>query len=412
MIFKNISLLSIDLFISLRYLFSKNKKIFNSLFINILSILGIMLGVASVIVTLSIMNGFKKNIVDKIFATNYHASFLFPSKTIVDYDDFERDLLKLEGIEKFSPFIIKNGILKVKDNSFPVILKGVKESEIETIDIKKCMKVGDFISDDKKNSIVLGKKLLERLGLWIGDEIIFISPNFEKINFPFMPSIYKFVISGVFDTGIYEFDTGFAFINIDYANYIFDMKGKIDGYGIRLKNPFKVDDFLENIRKRMRLFFYIETWQEMNKTLFSAIKMEKLVMGIVLFLIILVASFGIISSLLMLSIEKTNDIGILKTIGFRKLDIIKIFLYQSSIMSIIGIVLGIILSGIIIFVLKNYDFIKIPSEIYFSSRVPVELKINESFFIIIITFLICTFSSIYPALKASNASIIDAVKEN
>ncbi len=412
MIFKKFLNYNIDLFISLRYLFSKNKKIFNSVFINVLSVLGIMLGVASVIVTLSIMNGFKKNIVDRIFAANYHSSFLFPSKSIVDYKNFENKLSKIEDVKSFSPFIIKNGILKVKDKSFPIILKGVKEKEIETIDIKKYIKAGTFVSNTQKNSIVLGKKLLERLGLWIGDELIFISPNFEKINFPFMPSIYKFVISGIFDTGIYEFDTGFAFINLDYADYIFDMRGKVDGYGIRLKDPFKTREFLENVVKTMDLFFYIETWQDANRTLFSAIKLEKLVMGIVLFLIIIVASFGIISSLLMLSIEKTNDIGILKTIGFRKLDIIKIFLYQSSIMSIIGIILGIILSGIVIFVLRNYDFIKIPSEIYFSSRVPVEFRIIEGIFIIVITFLICTLSSIYPALKASNSSIIDAVREN
>ena len=140
MIFKKFLNYNIDLFISLRYLFSKNKKIFNSVFINVLSVLGIMLGVASVIVTLSIMNGFKKNIVDRIFAANYHSSFLFPSKSIVDYKNFENKLSKIEDVKSFSPFIIKNGILKVKDKSFPIILKGVKEKEIETIDIK----IGDI----------------------------------------------------------------------------------------------------------------------------------------------------------------------------------------------------------------------------------------------------------------------------
>jgi lipoprotein-releasing system permease protein len=406
--FKN----NILLFISFRYLYSKRKKVFSSSFINILSILGIALGVAALIISLSIMNGFQKNITDRIFATNPHINLIFSEDSKINYRFFEKDILKLKNIDSISPFIIGNGMIKRGKNTLPVILKGTDENELKVTDIKKYIKLGNFVNKEHKNGIVVGKRFLEDLGAYIGDEVIFISPDIEKMSFPFLPKIYKFTIDGMFETGIYEFDSKFAYINLDYAQYIFDMPNKIQGFGVRTKDPFKFYEVLDEIRNNINVHLYAQTWYDMNKGLFSALKMEKIVMSIVLFLIIVVASFGMISSLLILSIEKTNDIGILKTIGFRKKDIIKIFVYQSVFMSIIGIILGVIFSILAIVFLKNFDFIKIPEEIYFSSKVPVNFKFIESLYVVFGTFIVCIISSIFPAIKASKVDIIEAIRED
>ncbi|MDR0676603.1 MAG: ABC transporter permease [Elusimicrobiota bacterium] len=406
----------VSFFISFRYLYSHQKKIFSVSFINILSILGIALGIAALIISLSIMNGFQKNITDRLFASNTHINLILSdeSQTNENYKTIEHDILKIDEVEAISPFIIGNGMLKRGKHNLPVVLKGVTENELKITKIKDFMKIGDFISENniQKNGIVVGKKLLQDLGGYIGDELIFISPAIDNFSFPFLPTIHKFVIIGIFETGIYDFDSKFVYINLYFSQYIFDAAGTIHGFGIKLKDPYKFDEVIYEIQNNLKISAFYQTWFDLNKGLFVALKMEKIVMSIVLFLIIVVASFGIISSLLILTIEKTNDIGILKTIGFRKKDIIKIFVYQSFFMSVIGIVLGIILSTITIYFLKNFDFIKIPAEVYFTSKIPVNFKFIESLYVVIGTILICLISSIIPAIKASRVDIVEAIREN
>jgi lipoprotein-releasing system permease protein len=401
--------MKLSFFVSLRYLHSKRKKIFSS-FINILSILGIALGVSALIISLSIMNGFQSNITDRIFATSPHINLFLGQDFQDNYQQTEKSIKKINDVVSVSPFVMGNGLLKRGDTTVAVVLKGVDNSELEITDIKKYINIGSFLDNDKQG-IVLGTKLMQELGAYIGDEIIFISPKIDAFSFPNLPTFHQFVIKGIFDTGIYDYDSKFGYIHLNYSQYIFDMGNKVNGFGVKIKDAYNFQPTVLEIEHKLGIKAFVRSWFEVNKGLFSALKMEKIVMSIVLFLIIVVASFGMVSSLLIMSIEKTKDIGILKTIGFSKKDITKIFIYQGFFIGIIGIILGVIISAFVIYFLKNYDFIKLPEEIYFISKVPINLKISESLIVIFGTVLVCLISSIYPARRAANLDIIEAIRD-
>ncbi len=401
--------MDLSFFVSLRYLYSPRKKFFHS-FINILAVLGISLGITALIVALSIINGFQKNFTQKLFSVNSHITVQLGKNFQKDYKNIESKIQKLKNVKAISPFVVGNGLLKKNNYSSPVLLKGIEKSETQITDITKYLKYGKMF-DFEKSGIIVGSALMKELGAFLGDELIFISPNIDLFKFPSIPNFFKFKVSGIFETGIYDIDSKFAFINLKFAQYIFDMPERIHGFGVKLNDLYNFEPLKQKIETGLGIKAFVETWFDLNKGLFSALKMEKIVMTIVLFLIIIVGSFGIVSSLLIMSIEKLKDIGIMKTIGFSKKSIIKIFLYEGLFIGIIGIICGIIFSSIILFFLKNYDFIKLPQEIYFVSRVPVEFKFLESIFVVIGTLLLCILSSLYPAFRAGNADIIEAIRD-
>ncbi|MCP4482818.1 MAG: ABC transporter permease [bacterium] len=403
--------MNISLFISFRYFFNKRKQIFAT-FINFLSVIGVALGVVALIIALSIMNGFQKNLTERVFASNSSINLILSSESQTQYQKITQELSQVKEIKSISPFVIGNGLIKKGKYSAAAVVKGVTEEELKATNIGKYIEVGSFINN-RRRGVVIGSKLAQEIGVYLGDDITFISPEMDFASFPAMPGFFKFEVMGIFNTGIFDYDSRFIYVQLAYAQDIFELGHNIQGYGIGIEDVYafaEVEDSIYNVLKNMGENGVTRSWFESNSALFSALKMEKVVMAIVLFLIIVIASFGMVSSLFILTIEKTRDIGILKTIGFSKKKIRQIFMFQGFSIGIMGVILGIILSGIAIFILKNYEVIKIPEDIYFMSKVPVDFKLFESVLVVIGAILICLISSIYPSVKAANQDIIEAIK--
>jgi lipoprotein-releasing system permease protein len=392
--------LNLPLFISWRYLHARRKQVFVS-FITWISVLGVGIGVAALILTLSIMDGFQDNIKEKILISNPHIILMsYTSQGIKDYKYVIDIIKKNKGITNASPFVYGQGILKAGKYSSGVLVRGVTKDEVNVTSIAKYLKRGVFDFTQKK-SLVLGQELARNLGVALGDEVVLISPELEISAFGQIPRWEKFKVVGITETGMFEYDSNLAYIGLDEAQSIFDLDSRVTGIGIKVDNAYNAEDYSREIDNNLGNNFLVKSWFRMNASLFGALKLEKAVMFIIMVTIILVASFGIVSSLTFMTIEKTRDIGILKAMGCSRDKIAKIFVYQGLLIGFIGILLGLILGLCSLYLLSHYDIVKLPSDIYYISRLPVHVKIWNIILVCAVAVMISLFSTLYPSRKAS-----------
>jgi len=306
------------LFLAKRYAFSK-RGIFFSFFTSLLSIFGICIGVSALLITLSIMNGFHEDLREKILGTYSHIIvFLKENLKEDEIDKIERNLRKINGVVATSRYILKEALLKSYSFSQGCVVKGIEDSALKVGSISDFVK-GVNISELKEGEAVIGSELAINLGVGIGDEVYLIVAEDYFIT----PSVYKFKIRGIFQSGMYEYDRTLFYIKIQEAKRIFGKS--ITGIEVKTESIYDVDRIKKEIYKKFPNS-YVKTWKEINQNLYRALKLEKTVMFIVLTLIILVATFNIISSLVFLTIKKTKEIGLLKALGMVEKDIFKSFL--------------------------------------------------------------------------------------
>lgn len=399
--------MNLSLFISLRYLYARRKQVFISL-ISLISIAGVAIGVAALIITLSIMNGFQNDLRAKILGSN-------PAVVVMDYrDNGIRDFQlvasrigKVSDVVAVSPFVYGQGMLKHAANTEGVVVKGITEHEQHVTRLGTYMHNKTLFEPPSQNptdnalrqKIVLGKYLAQKLGVMQGDEIIFIAPSAMMTSFGQMPRWEKFFVSDVIESGMYEYDLHLAYINLETAQRMFDMPGRVTGFGVRVRDPNRAEDTADAINKQFRTLV-AHSWLRMNYSLFSALKLEKIMMTIVLVLIILVASFGIISSLMLMTIEKIKDIGILKAMGYTPRGIATIFVYQGLVIGGIGTVLGLILGLGISVCLDHYKWITLPADVYYITKLPVDIQVFDVIMVVVAALAISLCATLYPALRA------------
>ena len=400
--------------ISLRNLKPKKKEGFLKV-ISIFSFLGIMLGVAILIIVMSVMNGFKTDLTKKILGLNPHI-VIQPNSFKID-NDF---ILKLK--ENFKQISLTKsysgeGIIISNDYAKGVILKGVDKNEKR---IKKFFE--NFISQGdinnfETNTVFIGSELAFNSNLQEGDTLSVMSSAFIATPLGSLPKQENFKIAGIFNTGFLEFDQNVVYLNIEDALSIFDKEKKDQDIEIYLKNPIKANSYKEEIQKINQNYF-IYTWSDLNKSLFSALKVERNVMFIILSLIIVVAAFNIISGLTILIKNKTKEIAILKTLGLSNQSIKKIFFLTGLTIgffaTISGIILGIIFSlniekvRIILSTVFNLEIF--PSDIYFLDKLPSEINFDSILVIFIISMIISIIASYLPAIKISKMSTFRALR--
>ena len=404
----------VERLISSRNLRPKKKEGFLKI-ISIFSFLGIMLGVAILIIVMSVMNGFKTDLTKKILGLNPHI-VIQPNSFIID-DDY---ILKIK--ENFENLIISKtysgeGIIIKNDNAKGIIFKGVNSEEKKIKEFLEKNVVSGEVKKFKKKNIFIGSELAFNLNLKEGDKINLMSSAFVATPLGSLPKQENFIIAGIFNTGIVEFDQNIIFLNIDDALAIFDKDTKDQNLEIYLKDPLKANEYKKKIEKINQNYF-IYTWSDLNKSFFSALKVERNVMFIILTLIIIVAAFNIISGLTILIKNKTKEIAILKTLGLTNSSIKKSFFLTGFTIgffaTLSGIILGIVFSlnieGIRIFLSKVFNLEIFPSDIYFLERLPSEINLYSIFIIFILSLLVSAIASYIPARHISKMKTFRALK--
>ena len=401
--------------ITFRFLKARKKDGFLNV-ISIFSFIGISLGVAVLIIVMSVMNGFRTELIHKIVGFNSHITVKSYNKNGIDRNKLEINNLK---------FIAKNlifsnsgeAIILKNKTSKGIVLRGYQSNEFSNLTIIKNDKFRGDKNQLDKNSISIGNELSFSLDLKIGDKITLMSPSGVETIIGSMPKQKTFQITSVFNSGLADFDNNIALINLDTLDDFFDFDKKDRSLEIYLKDPKNIESQKKIVQKVFDQEF-IYTWADMNSSLFSALKIERNVMFIILSLIIIVAAFNIISGLTILVKNKTRDIAILKSIGVLNKSIIKIFFLIGVIIgtsaTIFGIILGVTFSLYIEnfrqFLSSTFNISLFPEEIYFLSSMPSEINFYSILLISVCSILITILVSIFPAFKAANLDPIQALK--
>lgn len=399
--------------VTLRYLKTRKKDGFLNI-ISIFSFVGISLGVAVLIIVMSVMNGFRTELVEKIIGFNAHA-------VVKPYDQpINKENLKNKELKTLSNKLLfsnsSEGVLINKDYTKGLQLRGYTTNGFEKLDIVKNQ---NFYGNGKLISkhISIGKELSINFNINIGDKVLIMSPSGVQTIVGNLPKQETYIVDSIFDSGLADFDKNIAFINIKDLENLFDLDESERFLEIYLKDPKKIDF----AKKKLKEIFnneYIYTWSDLNKSLFSALKVERNVMFIILSLIIIVAAFNIISGLTILVKNKTKEIAILKSIGVQNKSIAKIFFMVGfligSTATLFGILLGVLFSTYIENIrqlLSNiFNISLFPEEIYFLSKMPSEINVYSIFLIAICSIIITSIVSIYPAIKASKLDPVKALK--
>ena len=404
----------VERLISSRNLRPKKKEGFLKI-ISIFSFLGIMLGVAILIIVMSVMNGFKTELTNKILGLNPHI-VIQPNGYNID----DKFISKIENNFKdisVSKTYSGEGVIINNSQAKGIIFKGVNSNEKKIKEFLEKNIVDGNLKKFKKNNVFIGSELAFNLNLNEGDRINLMSSAFVSTPLGSLPKQENFIVAGIFRTGFVEFDQNIIFLTIEDALSIFDLENKDQNLEIYLKNPLEANLYKKKIQKFNQNYF-IYTWSDLNKSFFSALKVERNVMFIILTLIIIVAAFNIISGLTILIKNKTKEIAILKTLGLNNTSIKKSFFLTGFtigfLASISGIILGVIFSSNIekvrIFLSKVFKLEIFPSDIYFLEKLPSEINLHSIFIILILSLLVSGIASYIPARHISKMKTFRALK--
>ena len=426
--------MSYELFVSIRHLSAKKSQKFISLNTWI-SIAGVGLGVMALIVVIAVMSGFSKDLRDKILGTNSHVVVSNMNRAMVEnYDGILKKVRSVKGVIAAAPFIMNQVMLINGDRVSGIVVRGIDPEKEETVsDLGKNM-VSGTVSDlktkssfsgeikgrEKKNraGIILGKELLRRLGVGVGDIVSMVSPVSRVTPVGLIPRMKLFKVVGVFESGMYEYDANLSFILLKSAQKFFSMKNGVSGIEVRVADIEQAGNIASVIQKELGFPYLVRDWMRMNRNLFSALKLEKIVMFIILILIIFVAAFNIVSTLFMLVMEKAKEIAILKSMGASCSSIMKIYSYQGLVIGLVGTFLGCAAGFVIVPNLNEivssiesiFGIVAFPSDVYYLDRLPSKIQYMDSFLIIIFSVVICLVASLYPAWRASKLDLVDGLR--
>ena len=408
-----------ELFISLRYLKAKRKQIFISV-ITFLSMAGVGLGVTALVVVLSVMGGFEDDLKNKILGTNAHLVIQQHGGSIRDYPEVIQKVKGVSGVVAATPFIFTQAMITSENNVYGIVLRGIDpDTAGGVINVETTVKKGSLASLKEREApssqpgILLGKELAQNLGIILNDTVVVVSPSgaLAAVGMGGLgPPMKKFRVTGIFDTGMYEYDTSLAYISLKDAQKFLGMDDTVSGVEVKVQDIYNVKEVARRIQKELGFPFWTRDWMQMNRSLFAALKLERTVMFIILVLIVLVAAFGIVSTLIMVVMEKNKDIAILKSMGATAQSIMRIFILEGLIIGVVGTVLGLIGGYAICRILAEYQFISLPRDVYYISHLPVKMSGVDFFLIALAAMGISFLATLYPSWQASRLDPAEALR--
>lgn len=398
-------------FVALRYL-TRRQGLF-AFITTLIGVAGVSVGVAALITTLSVMNGFQTDIKDKIIGAQSHI-LIFGRMSEQTYQKNIQLVEQLPLVEAAAPHIYGQAIITYAGQSVGLIVRGLdpeQEKKINTL--ADSVEEGSFTPDwpqDAPPPLVLGSELAASLGADIGDDVVLISPQSISTSAGMFPKMKKFRISGLLRTGYYEFDNTIAYTLLNHASDFLGLHQGTTGIAVKLHNINDADQAAEQIRNAIGHGYSVRTFAQMNSTLYAALKLEKTMMFIILFLIIGVASLNIAGNLILLGTEKLRDIGIMRAMGASPRMIRKIFMWEAMVIAGLGIVLGLLLACLLCWIIATFNIVELPGDIYYLTKVPVRMQLWDIVAVIGGSCLICFVAGLYPAVKASRVHPTDAIR--
>lgn len=406
-----------ELFIALRYL--KAKKRHKAISLNtFISIGGVSLGVAALIATLAVMTGFSEDLRNKILGTNAHVIVQGVTRSgISDYKSVVVNMGKIPNVTSAAPFIHNEVMLTSPFGTTGTVVRGIDPLiEGAVTDLARTIKTGDIgslqsgltLDGTLYPGIILGSELARHLAVSVGDPINIVSPTGEIGPMGMIPKFKRFAVVGIFDSGMYEYDSKLAYISIPDAQKFFNTGDVVSAISVRVDDIFKAKEIARNIETVLGPSFYARDWMEMNRNLFSALLLEKIVMFIILTLIVLVAAFNIIGTLTMIVIEKSREIAILKTMGATRRGIMSIFIIQGVVIGVTGTIIGTPLGYGISVLIQN--FFTLPADVYYIAHIPVRISIQDILLVGFSAIGISLLATLYPSWQAAKLDPVEALR--
>ena len=412
--------MSYELFIGLRYLKAKRKQTFVSL-ITLISIAGVMVGVTALIVVIAVMNGFKEDLQDKILGVTSHVVISRFDGNISKYPEVRKKVEEVSGVNAATPFIYTQVMISSRKGISGAVLRGIEpQTASKVINLQKNLRAGSLKELEAENKpegmratpgIILGNELARNIGASRGEPVTVISPLGRLTPLGRVPRSQTFRVAGIFDSGMYEYDSTIAYVSLWAAQRFLGIGDRVTGIEVRVDDIYEADRVARAIGKALDGYpYWSRDWMRMNKNLFSALKLEKIVMFIILTLIIVVAAFNIVGTLTMVVVEKTRDIAILKSMGATRRSIMKIFLIEGAVIGLVGTLLGLLGGYTLCTLLATYKFIELPSDVYYISTLPVQMNPLDVALIALAAIVITLAASVYPAWQASRFDPAEAIR--
>jgi len=403
-----------QLFVAFRYLKSKKKQ--KGISVNtVISTGGVAVGVMALLVVLSVMSGFHEDLQKKILGVNAHVVILDYRGVLQGYEGVIEKIKGDQDIASSAPFVMGQVMVSYGKRAHGVFLRGISpELEKNTTEIGRFMKEGSLESliqqKEETPGIVIGKELAASIGVFKGDVITVLSPVGRIGPLGMLPKVRQFRVTGIFEVGMFEYDSNLVLTDLRAAQEFFDMKNAVTGIQLRLADIYNAPVVRERLEKELSFPFYAKDWMQMNRNLFSALKLEKFAMFVILILIILVASFNIVSTLIMNVIEKKREIAILKTMGATDRSIMGIFMLQGLLIGLVGTTIGVTGGYLLCYVLNTYEIIKLPADVYYLSHLPVKTKFSDFLTVSLSAIVISFFATLYPAWQAAKMDPVEPLR--
>jgi lipoprotein-releasing system permease protein len=397
-------------FIAVRYLTKGRKNSFISI-ISLVSILGITIGVAALIIALALINGFQNDIRNRILSSSAHV--MITDRLGGGIENFSSLAARVQkefpDVKTVMPVVYGTVLIKGSGREVSgAVFRGMDLQQGKKENWLNKLEFGTLPKGERE--LLVGKEMAMKMSLFAGDSCLVISPQGALSPLGMIPRFKKFKISGIFKSGLFEFDSGTVIADLGAGQQLFSLKDKINYLQINLKDIFSAEPIAARMRKFLPVRYAVITWQELNQSLYSALKLEKTVLFLTLTLIIVVASLNIVAGLILLVMQKIRDIGILLSYGTTPAQIKKIFFIQGAIIGVLGTTLGVVLGLGFCHLANRYELIKVPAEIYQVGFVPFRLGAFDLLAVILVSLLISFSATLIPARKAAQVSVVDAVK--
>lgn len=404
-----------EIFVSLRYL--KTKKRYGTVSLNtFISIAGVVIGVATSIITLSVMTGFQGYFRDKILSAIPHVVVMeYSGVGIQDVKALQDKVSIVPHVKATTPFTISQAMLTDRDRVQGVVVRGIDpKTEGLVTNLAKNMTQGslsDLEAEGRKlPGIVIGEDLARKFGATIGDTITMVNPIGEETAMGMVPKMRKFELIGIFDAGMYDYNTSFAYTSLLQAQKFFNMPGRVSGIEVKIDEIYDADSISDEIRSAAGYPYYTRNWIEMNKNFFSALKLEKIGMSLILVVIIVVASFNIIGTLTMIVMEKSREIAILKSMGATSGSIMRIFMFAGVVIGFVGTAIGALIGYGAVAAITKTGIVSLPRDVYQVSHLPLSITGLDVLFICLTALGISFIATLYPSWQGAKQDPVEVLR--
>lgn len=411
-----------ELFLGLRYLRARRRETFISL-ITLISILGVMIGVMTLNVVMAVMTGFEETLRDRLLGINAHIALLKSGDPLREYEPLLEQLVKENGVVAASPSVYGQVMLTSGPRVGGAIVRGIDPGRVNrVVDIQRYLREGNLAGLTKAHplrvgdrtvylpGIILGARLANQLGVFLGSPVQVVSPLGSPTAIGVIPKVRRFLVVGLFNSGMNEIDSTLAFMGLADAQRFFEMGDAVTNIEIRVTEVDKARAIAEKIQKELGFPYLAEDWTRLWPNLFSALRLEKTVYFLVLLLMVLIGAFNIISTLIMVVMEKRKDIAILQSMGATRESIRKIFLIKGCVIGVVGTFLGVLLGYVICILIEKYEFIELPKDVFLISTVPVRIYLGNFLLVTFVSLFVCLLASIYPARQAAKLDPVEIIR--